>query len=347
MGSQSIQMLPEHRTHSLPSVLLAADVGGTHVRVGLIPISSDSRAPLQIQHYHKFSGADFPGLAEVLAAYLEEVGIQATAVSHAAIASAGHLMPDGRLISANLPWSITPEEVRTQLGWRDLRLVNDFEAVAHATHPDDAPPLIHLCGPATAMQSGPTLVLGPGTGLGVALRIPTDNGSMVLATETSQSSLTARTELELAVLRHFLRDRNHVPIEHALSGPGLVHIHHALAAINGTTSGLATPEQITTAATTGKDAHAHQTLSLFCGLLGSTLGDLALTFGAHGGIVLAGGFLPRIRDFLLRSEFSERFLDKGAMRTALQRIPVHLVEHGQLGVVGAARWYLDHQRRGH
>jgi len=28
------------------------------------------------------------------------------------------------------------------------------------------------------------------------------------------------------------------------------------------------------------------------------------------------------------------------MREALERIPVKLVEHGQLGVIGAANWYL-------
>jgi glucokinase len=59
-------------------------------------------------------------------------------------------------------------------------------------------------------------------------------------------------------------------------------------------------------------------------------------------VYLAGGILPKIRDFLIQSSFVPRFLNKGSMREALERIPVKLVEHGQLGVVGAARWYLDH-----
>ena len=79
---------------------------------------------------------------------------------------------------------------------------------------------------------------------------------------------------------------------------------------------------------------------MFCGLLGSAVGDMALLYGVQGGIYLAGGILPQIREFLINSSFVERFLNKGPMRAALERIPVRLVEHGQLGVIGAANWYL-------
>jgi glucokinase len=79
---------------------------------------------------------------------------------------------------------------------------------------------------------------------------------------------------------------------------------------------------------------------VFCGLLGSTVGDMALLYGVQGGIYLAGGILPQIRGVLMQSSFVERFLNKGPMREALERIPVKLVEHGQLGVIGAASWYL-------
>ena len=107
------------------------------------------------------------------------------------------------------------------------------------------------------------------------------------------------------------------------------------------TSGYRAPTQITAAALAGSDALARESLEVFCGLLGSAVGDMALLYGVHGGIYLAGGILPQIREFLMQSTFVERFLDKGPMRTALEQIPVRLVEHGQLGVIGAASWYLD------
>ena len=68
-----------------------------------------------------------------------------------------------------------------------------------------------------------------------------------------------------------------------------------------------------------------------------------LQYGVTGGVYLAGGILPQIRDFLLNSTFVERYLNKGPMREALERIPVKVVEHGQLGVIGAASWYLGHR----
>ncbi|AZK88245.1 glucose kinase [Xanthomonas oryzae pv. oryzae] len=82
--------------------------------------------------------------------------------------------------------------------------------------------------------------------------------------------------------------------------------------------------------------------SFFCGLLGSAVGDMALACDAAGGIYLADGFLPTTGQFLAGSTFAERFLAKGNMRAVLERIPIRLVEHGQLGVLGAANWYLQH-----
>src|SRR5690606_6015359 len=114
-----------------------------------------------------------------------------------------------------------------------------------------------------------------------------------------------------------------------------------LAAVRGVSPTHYTPGAISAAARAGDDALARDTLGLFCGLLGSAVGDMALLYGAHGGVFLAGGVLPQIRDFLQQSDFVQRFLDKGPMREALERIPVKLVEHGQLGVIGAASWFLD------
>lgn len=321
------------------ATLLAADVGGTHVRVGLV----DPLAPQAPLHYRKYACADYPGLAEVLQAFLAKVPGGAT-VRNGVIASAGHAREDGSVLSVNLPWPVAPERIRAALGFEELRLVNDFEALAHAPADADAHALLRLSGPDVA-PAGPVLVVGPGTGLGAAIRIPGRDGDVrVLATEAGQAALTVSSELEIAVLREFLRDRRHVPIEHALSGPGLLRLHLALARVRAQAPTQVTPDAISAAALAGGDALAHETLDLFCGLLGSAVGDMALLYGARGGVRLAGGILPQIREFLAGSSFVQRFLDKGPMRESLLRIPVILVEHGQLGVIGAAGWYLDQCR---
>ena len=317
----------------------AADVGGTHVRVGLVRASGDgSNDPaIEVLSYRQYRNADHPGLGAILADFASHN----PPVSDCVIATAGHAQADGSVISVNLPWPLSSGRIRDELGFRNVHLVNDFEAVAHAAaHMGDSQ-VLQLAGPTEAPR-GPILVVGPGTGLGAAVWIPVGDHAVVLATEAGQASLAASTELELAVLRQMLKSRSHVSIEQgALSGPGLLNLYHALCAVRGTSPTHATPDAVSAAACDGSDPLAVETLNLFCGILGSAIGDMALLYGVQGGIYLAGGILPKIGQFLLNSTFAERFLDKGPMAKALQRIPVKLVEHGQLGVIGAASWYLE------
>lgn len=326
---------PADRTRRQP--FLAADVGGTHVRLGRVCASGDPAQPITVLDYRTYVCADYDGLEPVIADFLGAGG--ETAVSGGVIASAGYQLEDGRLISANLPWVVQLAQLRAMPGLGDLRLVNDFEAVAHAAPYFDTSEVLHLAGPAHAV-SGPVLVLGPGTGFGSALWIPSAAGPTVLATEAGQAALAVGTDLEIALLQELLRTRSHLPVEHLLSGPGLLNLYVALCALHGEAPVCTTPREVSDAGITGREARAVESLSVFCGLLGSTAGDLALTYGAQGGVYLAGGILPGIREFLVRSRFVERFLDKGLMREALERIPVKLVEHGRLGVLGAASWYL-------
>jgi glucokinase len=329
-------------TPTLPHAgpFLAADVGGTHVRIGRVRAGADPRHPVEVLDYRKYRCADYPSLAAIVGDFLRDnPGVQ-----DCVIASAGYPLADGTVITNNLPWVLSPRAIREELGLAQVYLVNDFEAVAHAAAYVDASEVVQLTGPVQAPR-GPTLVLGPGTGLGAAVWIPNDGFPVVLATEAGQAALATNTELEMQLVREMLRHRSHVPVEHAISGPGLLNLYNALCAVRGVPAVHATPDAITAAALEGGDPIAHQTLDVFCGLLGSVVGDMALLYGVQGGIYLAGGILPKIRQFLIDSSFVQRFLDKGSMREALERIPVKLVDHGQLGVVGAASWYLGQKAK--
>jgi glucokinase len=315
--------------------LIAADVGGTHARVGLV--EGDARG-FTVTRYHKYACADYPDLATILDAFRRESA--QPAVARVALAIAGYVVDDA-VVNVNLPWPVSLSELRHALGVRDLAVVNDFEAIAHAIDHVGADDTHLLGGPACA-ATGPVLVVGPGTGLGAALRIPRADvarGVFVLPTEAGQATLAADTDLEFEVLRELRRRGSRVLIEHVLSGTGLVNLDAALRRLRGAPERGLTPAQITAAAEAASDAIALETVEVFCGWLGGVLGDLALLYGAQGGIYLAGGVLPQMRGLLARSTFAARFLDKGAMREALARVPVRLVEHAQLGVLGAASWY--------
>jgi glucokinase len=323
------------------AVFLAADVGGTHARIGLVSQQPDGPRPVTVLQYHRYACADWPSLTAVLRDFVSQLD-GSVQVDRCAVASAGYVLGDA-IVNDNLPWPVSIRDIRDSLGIGQLAVVNDFEAVAYATQflgQADTTPVIETSAPAAR---GPVLVMGPGTGLGSAVLLPGQPHATVLATEAGQIALAPGNEREIAILRHLARDRAYVSFEHALSGPGLLNLYHALCALNAQAPALTLPNQVTQAALARSDAAAVEALEIFCGLLGSFVGDLVLLYGARGGVFLAGGILPQIRDVLLTSSFRQRFFNKGVMRAFLQQVPVRLMEHGQHGVIGAAGLYLDGQ----
>lgn len=320
---------------SQAEAFLAADVGGTHARIGLVRRAGDG---IEVLRYERYACADWPSLTAVLQDFVTQLDGHAV-VKHCAVASAGYVLGDA-VVNENLPWSVSIGDIRDALGLAGLAVVNDFEAVAYAcqflqTH--ETQPIIPT---SVAPATGPVLVMGPGTGLGSAVLLPGSPHATVLPTEAGQISLAPGNEREMAILRELARGRDYVSYETALSGPGLVNLYRAISTLRGTNATLAGPSDVTRAALDGSDPAAVEALDVFCGLLGSFVGDLALLYGARGGVYLAGGILPQIRDRLLASSFANRFFNKGVMRAFLQQVPVRLMDHGQLGVIGAAGLYL-------
>lgn len=317
--------------------LIAADVGGTHARIALVEPAANGAATFAIPHYQKYACAEFPSLVAIIERFRDTHA--QTSVDRLALAIAGYVIDDA-VINLSLPWTVSISGLRNALGLRDLAIVNDFEAAAHAIGHIDTAAATLLSGPDESVD-GPVLIVGPGTGLGAAVRIPQAQRAIVLATEAGQATLAPDSELEIALLHELRKGGARVLIEDVLSGTGLVNLHAAIRALHGAPALVLTPAAITAAALARSDVLAIETVDVFCAWFGSILGDLALLYGAQGGILLAGGVLPQMKPLLLQSRFVERFLDKGAMREALARTPVRLIDHAQLGVIGAASWYFN------
>ena len=316
---------------------IAADVGGTHARLGLVHVRPGGK--VDVLAYHRYACAEFPSLAAIVDDFAKTHGADRT---HVVVAIAGRLEGD-TLINANLQWPVSVERTRREAGIAYFALLNDFEAVACAMPYIDVDAMTRVCGPLQAGE-GPALVLGPGTGFGASLCLPrmlTQGLPLrVLASEAGHASLAVGTPREIALLGRLLQRWPHVDNERVLSGPGLVNTYAALCELDGVAPKLDSPETVTAAALAGSDAQALESLQLFCSLLGSLAGDLAVTFGADA-VYLAGGIPAQIRPFLLESDFAQRFLNKGVLGEVLARVPVWLVDHGQLGLVGAAAWYYE------
>jgi glucokinase len=338
------QAVVHGKAQSAPSperAFLAADVGGTHARIGLVSPHPDGRRPVTVLEYRRYACAEWPSLTAVLKDFVGQLNA-GTRVESCAVASAGYVLGDA-IVNDNLPWPVSIRDIRESLGIASLAVINDFEAVAYATQFMTHADTVSVIETSAPQVAGPVLVMGPGTGLGSAVLLPGQPHATVLATEAGQVSLAPGNELEIDILRWLARDRAYVSYEHALSGPGLLNLYRAICDVRGAKAGLQMPADVTRSAVERTDAAAVEALNVFCGLLGSFVGDLVLLYGARGGVYLAGGILPQIRDLLLSSTFAERYFNKGVMRPFLQQVPVRLMEHGQLGVIGAAGLYLDGQ----
>jgi glucokinase len=324
------------------SRFVAADVGGTNARIALV--ESDG-GRIEILDYRRYPCGQYPSLTAILSDFTSrqlDAGQPRAAFERMAIASAGVVL-DGEVINSNLPWRISLHDLRDSLGLQELHVINDFAAAAHGTLCLDPTDSRLLTPGVEVAEPGPTLVVGPGTGLGAAICIPHPRGTVVLPTEAGMTAFAPGTEREVEILRWMQRHgTRHVSTEQLVSGPGLVNLYQALCELECTLPRMHAPAAISEAARMD-DPTSLEAVLTFCALLGSVIGDLVVVSGARM-VHVAGGIVPQLVDFLPRSEFRTRMVDKGAMRAVLDRVPVRLVENERLGVLGAANWYLQQRR---
>lgn len=318
---------------------VSADIGGTNARVAWVRGRSDGSIEVLAQRHYLC--AQHPSLRAILADFLGD----AAGAPALALAVAG-IVDGDRIISRNLPWPIDTSDLR-EAGFAQVAAVNDFVAVAHAWQcMRETDTLLLTPGVASPTGPGTSLLLGPGTGLGGALRVARGGHTLVLPCEPQQVALAPGTLRELAVLDHWMRSGSgHVGVGHAVSGPGLANLYRALCAIDAVPARWSSADEIVAAASADTDAHAIEAIGMFCGLLGSVVGDLAMVTAATR-VFVAGGVPSRIRRWLPGSSFAQRMVDKDVMRPVLERIPVWLIEDPALGVIGAASWFLQHRGRG-
>jgi glucokinase len=337
---------PDLQASFVTQPFLAADVGGTHARVALVRVSHMADRGLEVLTYRKFTCKQFPSLSELLKAFLADDA--RIPIRRCVLACAGQVMGD-EILHDNLAWPIRLSQLRNGLGFDDVAALNDFEAFAYALDDPVARAGRLLCGPdlrepdvrePDVREPGPVLVIGPGTGLGAAVRLPGLAGGSVLTTEAGQMDFAPHTIREREVLACLAPQGGYVAYERITSGPGLLLLYTTLCGLHGITPRLATPEAVTAAALADDDAQAAEAVEIFCATLGSFTGGLAMAFMPTGGVYLGGGFLHSMFALLERSAFVERFLHGRSVRSFLSCVPVRVMEHGRHAVLGAANWYL-------
>jgi glucokinase len=314
-----------HQTEMQPAKLIA-DIGGTNARFA---IARDGT----IAHARVLPTAAFPTLQAAAREFLS--GLPADLrVTRAALDLAGPVVGDHARLT-NGVWSFSISQVKAELGFDELVVLNDFAAAALGIPLLDPSDYIAIGG-GVRDPRGPIGVIGPGTGLGVAGLVFADGRWVVLPGEGGHGTMPAATREEGAIL-DLLRDRlGHVSAERVLSGHGLQNLHTALCTLAGVTPPPLTDHEITAAALAGSDATSARVLDLFCEMLGTVAGNLALTLGASGGVFLIGGILPRFAGRFAASGFRARFEAKGRLAEYMRAIPTYLVTHDNPALLGLA-----------
>jgi glucokinase len=316
-------------TDTFPRLL--GDIGGTHARFAW---QADATSAISDASSYRCDQHDT--LLSAVRQYIAEQG--KTSPRAGAIGIANPVTGDAVRMT-NHHWSFSISELQHELGLQRLLVINDFTALAlslPALTPEDLRPI----GGGTAVVGAARALIGPGTGLGVSGLLPATCGAGVpIHGEGGHVTLAPDNELESAVVLALKKRFGHASAERALSGPGLVNLYGALCEVDGHPAEPLDPaDVIERSRAEPPDARCVAAVHLFCALLGSTAGNLALTLGARGGVYIGGGIAPRILKELERSAFRQRFESKGRFRDYLAEIPTCVIDSAvSPAFLGAAR----------
>ena len=306
--------------------IVAGDIGGTNARFAIAELVPGQRPKLS--DVKRYPTADHAGLSAAWAAF--DADFDEPMPRAAAIGVATGLGEDV-LRFANNDWVIDQRSLAAELGLDRLLLLNDFGAMAHGVSVLEAGELGHVMGPEGPMPAqGVTTVIGPGTGLGVAMILKRGSHVHVIETEGAHIGFAPLDEEEERIEHELRIQFGRCSVERVVSGPGLLDLYRALG-WRDHDDDIA----LWTAALEGRDPAAVDALERLVKAFGSAAGDLALAHGSNA-VVISSGLSKRMAGHLKSRLFAGRFIAKGRYRRRMEAMPVRLVLHDEPGLLGAA-----------
>ncbi|MBK0326138.1 ROK family protein [Rhodobacteraceae bacterium F11138] len=302
----------------MTGTLLVGDLGGTNCRLGLVAPGSGRIE--DVRSLANDSATDFIALVR---GYLNGRTMDRLTLAIAAPA-------DGdRIPLTNRDWVIDRAEISAAFGLRELRIVNDFQALGHALARVESLDCVTVK-PGEPSRQGTRIILGAGTGFNCSARLA--NGSVVVC-EAGHTTFAPLTELDRRLQAAMSAKYTRCSVERLLSGSGLREIH---ALTTGGDADQIDGAQLIAQAMSDRDPAARASCETFARLLGQQAGDLALLFQATGGVWLSGGPTRALRPLIETRDgpFQRAFAAKGRMRPILERLPVHLVTSDQAAIAG-------------
>jgi glucokinase len=302
--------------------ILVADIGGTNSRVGFAEPGGRPQRILSV------ANDSVDGPEGVLARALEGV----TAPPPLAVLALAAPVAGEEIALTNRDWVLRPKQLAARFGIAKVHALNDFEALAYAL-PAFTDRDLQPIGDAGGFPHGAKLVLGPGTGLGVAALVPSGDDWQAVASEAGHVSFGAGYPDEEALFHRLAEKQAPVTAEHVLSGPGLSRLHLAM---HPGILGLK-PEMILRQARAG-DREARATAAMFVRLFGRFAGDMALAFRATGGVYIAGGVASALGPLFDAHLFRAAFERHPPYENLLKSIPSALITCPEPGLIGCAAY---------
>ena len=307
--------------------ILLGDIGGTNARFAILVDAFADPKSFPIIHT-----ADFATLDDAIqATVLDKTSLQPKS---AVLAVAGPI--DGNEIDfTNSPWVVRPRSMLQTLGLEEIIVLNDFEAQALAVSslPDNARLKV---GGGKPHEGASRVVVGPGTGLGVAGLVRARKMWIPVAGEGGHVDLGPRTGRDCAIWPYLKTIAGRVSAEQVLCGRGLVNLYAAICKVDGAEAPHTDPAAITEAAVHRRDPQSAEAVDLFATYLGRVAGDLALIFMARGGVYIAGGIFQRILPILKAEALRQAFEDKAPHAGLLRDMPLFIITEPLAALSGLA-----------
>ena len=314
-------------------IILVGDVGGTFVRLGLA--ERDNEGQMLITQFTKIAGDKLSGLDDAIEQFLEETHFKP---KHVSIALAGPVA-HGCVSLTNRPWTVSEEKLKEKFGFENVRLYNDFKAMGRSVPELKKSDFVEIH-PGSPIQGEPILVAGPGTGFGMANLAPMNGGWHVFGSEGGHVSYAPQTKEETELLHILQKSHDFVSLELVSSGFGMDIIHKAICERHGVSYEKLEPAKVLELAKSG-DPICLEICEVRSAAIMGALGDMALVYGARGGVVMAGGVSERLIDYISAPKAMSRFLNRGPRSDYLKQIPIKLLQNPAAPLIGAAVLYLD------
>lgn len=320
---------PSDSDHTIGFPILIGDIGGTNARFAILV---DAYA--EPKQFPILATADFATIEEAI-----QIGVfdKTSVQPRAAILAVAGPIKDDEIDLTNCDWVVRPREMIRTLGFEDVIVINDFEAQALAAA-SLGPEHIEQIGGGEIRPSSSRVVVGPGTGLGVAGLVHARHTWFPVPGEGGHVDIGPRSARDYDLFPHFETIGGRVSAEQLLCGRGLMNIYRTVCKADGVEATAKNPAEVTTAWSDGSDPAAAEAIALFATYLGRIAGDLALIFMARGGVYLAGGIAQKIIPALRQPLFREAFEDKAPHEGILKRIPTFVITHPLAALSGLAAY---------